>query len=1059
MVLIRCRPRQFWRTLRRAAAAGAAAVLAAFAGAPPAAASIWLQTSTVGHAAPIMRLAADAGRDLVVTASDDKTARIWALGDGRLIATLRPPVGPARTGRLFGAAVHPREDLVAVAGSGSATLPPGPSIWIYRSSSGAFERRLDARGEHVRRLRWSPDGRLLFACYAEPGAFRAFDATSGQLVHEEPFAGDCLALAVRGEQVAAGSRDGTVVVYRAGRVRSGADPASPAALAPVARFGAGGDVLSLDFSPDLRRLAIGYFTAGLGASIVAADSGEVQQRLRTPLDVLQPNEVQPVSTTQAVVWSSDGDFVITAGSADRRPRVEGRVNVFEAASGQLVRGLAVAEDTVTDLVLSPGAAPDGSASARADAVVWGSFAGTWGVVDGVTSASPVATTRSTPQIPFLIRRGASELWLSRDGMTVRWAQGAERVPVSFAVGERSLGAGDTAGLGASRHRRGFFDAAEDFENHFHPKVRGQLIALRTGEVSRALTYLGDEGDVVLATSEGLRRLNRSLQVVWEVRTPTEVRAVNASADARFVVTTLSDGTVRWWRAKDGALLLSVLVMPDGWVMWMPSGHYDASHGVESRIGWLVDRPGAAVPDFFTVGRFRDLFLRPDVIDRVLVTADVEAAVALADAARLALPGTATSGAPQAAASASAAGPTPAQPVSPASAPAATAPAAAAPPQAVDQIADKPDLPVPPVLAPLASLRLDGRSNTVTLRFSLRLPAAASSGSSPASADGIRLEARLDGRLVQPTRVRLPTRLDGREEGEVNISVDDAIRVVQLVARSGDTASEPLRFQVDRSGARPLEPAAPTGALYVVAIGIGAYPDRAMRLDLPAKDATDFVAVQQRQRGFLYREVEARVLRDSQATRSAIEDAMHWLEAQVGPGDLGMVFMAGHGFNDAAGRYYFVPYDYDPARPLATSVPGRSFSDALARLRGRPLLFLDACYAGAVTQRWGQRSVQTARLTNALAAPENSVVVFAASTGQQESLESLEWGNGAFTKLLVQGLGGAARLPSIAAVTTRSLSPFVRQGVIKLTQGRQTPVAVIPDVVPERILATAGAGTP
>ena len=77
MVLIRCRPRQFWRTLRRAAAAGAAAVLAAFAGAPPAAASIWLQTSTVGHAAPIMRLAADAGRDLVVTASDDKTARIW----------------------------------------------------------------------------------------------------------------------------------------------------------------------------------------------------------------------------------------------------------------------------------------------------------------------------------------------------------------------------------------------------------------------------------------------------------------------------------------------------------------------------------------------------------------------------------------------------------------------------------------------------------------------------------------------------------------------------------------------------------------------------------------------------------------------------------------------------------------------------------------------------------------------------------------------------------------------------------------------------------------------
>jgi hypothetical protein len=558
--------------------------------------------------------------------------------------------------------------------------------------------------------------------------------------------------------------------------------------------------------------------------------------------------------------------------------------------------------------------------------------------------------------------------------------------------------------------------------------------LRIGEIARALTYVGDNGDVVLATSEGLRRLDRSLRVVWEVRTPTEVRAVNASADARFVVTTMSDGTVRWWRAKDGELLLSALVMPDGWVMWMPSGHYDASHGVESRIGWLVDRPDAPLPDFFAVGRFRDRFHRPDVIDRALVAGDVDAAIRQADAAKVALPASTTAGAAASPASTPASGPAQVLPVASAS-------------LAVDQIVAPGDLLTPPVLAPLASLRLDGRSSAVTLRFALRAPSAQSAS--------VKLEARLDGRLVEPTSLRLPMVLDGRQDGELTLSVGNDIQVVQLVARAGVLASEPLRFQVDRSGARPLEPTAPTGTLYVVAVGVSAYPDAAMRLDLPAKDAADFVAVQRRQRGRLYRAVEARVLQDSQATRTAIEDAMRWLEAQVGPEDLGVLFMAGHGFNDAEGNYYFAPYDFNRARPLASSVPGGVFSDPLTRLRGRPLLFLDTCYAGAVTQQWGQPSVQTARLANTLVAPENSVVVFAASTGKQKSFERLDWGNGAFTKVLVQGLNGDAQLPSIAAVTTRSLSPFVRKGVVALTNGQQSPVAVIPEAVPERILATPG----
>ena len=339
-------------------------------------------------------------------------------------------------------------------------------------------------------------------------------------MHEETFGGDCLATAVRGDRIAVGSRDGAVAIYSAG----------PSSLAPLARFGAGGDVLSLDFSPDLQRLAIGFYTAGLGAAIVSADSGAREHSLRTPLDILQPGPSQVVSTTQAVLWSHDGRSVITAGSTDRRPGVEGRIHRFDAASGQLLHGQAVAQDTVTDIALaSVHRGGDGTGDAG-DTVVWASFAGTWGVFEVSTRSEPRATVRSTPQIEFLIRQGAPELWLSPDARTVRWARGVERMPVSFRVLERQVGPGTTGGLFNPRTRRGLIDSAQDFENNFRPRVRGQLVALRVGEVSRALSYVGDNGDVALATSEGLRRLDRDLKTVWEVRTPTEVRAVNATPD-------------------------------------------------------------------------------------------------------------------------------------------------------------------------------------------------------------------------------------------------------------------------------------------------------------------------------------------------------------------------------------------------------------------------------------------------------------------------------------------------------------------------------------------------
>ena len=71
----------------------------------------------------------------------------------------------------------------------------------------------------------------------------------------------------------------------------------------------------------------------------------------------------------------------------------------------------------------------------------------------------------------------------------------------------------------------------------------------------------------------------------------------------------------------------------------------------------------------------------------------------------------------------------------------------------------------------------------------------------------------------------------------------------------------------------------------------------------------------------------------------------------------------------------------------------------------------------------------------------------ARLGRQESEEDAAWGNRAFTKALVDGLNWGADLDRAGRITFKGLDFFVSEEVRPLTQGRQTPVTIVPIGVP------------
>jgi uncharacterized caspase-like protein len=234
------------------------------------------------------------------------------------------------------------------------------------------------------------------------------------------------------------------------------------------------------------------------------------------------------------------------------------------------------------------------------------------------------------------------------------------------------------------------------------------------------------------------------------------------------------------------------------------------------------------------------------------------------------------------------------------------------------------------------------------------------------------------------------------------------------------------------------------------VGVSDYEIPQYRLKLAAKDASDFAAVIRRQQGKLYREVVVRELKDRRATRSAFLAELAWLGRAGDKDDTFVLFLAGHGVNDRAGNYHFLTSDASREALRASAIADRDIREALRVLPGRTLLFIDTCHAGNVLG--DRRNGELTRLINDISSPENGVVVFAASSGPQDSQESDDWNNGAFTYALVSGLRGKADPLRAGRITYKGLDYFVAEEVRRLTNGLQTPVSLSPLGLPDFELA-------
>jgi len=948
------------------------------------------------HHAPIKRIDCDAAELILATASDDKTVRLWSLPDGRLLRVLRPPIGEGDEGRLLAVAISPDGRLVATGGHTGADWDGSFSVYLFDTASGRMLRRLAGLENLITHLTFAPDGKHLAVCLAGGAGVRVWRCADWQaMVIDREYGGDSYGACFdRGGLLATTCYDGQVRLYDVGGRRL-AQATAPSANEPY----------GVAFSPDGDRLAVGYADAPV-VSVLGANR-LVELYLPNALGIRGGDFASVAWCGRSRCLYAAGRAIIGAGTyAIRRWADDGHGRATD---------LAAAGNTIMDLhpyrggVLFGSAGPDiGAFDAQGTQILSipsttadlrGSLGPHFRVSgDGATVRFGLLADGGNPAIFSVIGR---RLETEGQGAGANGAA-ANGAPLSGtglngtgANGQATNGGGGATGtLVAPVVRTGRL-IVTGWEDATDPTVNGQPLPLEPFEISRCLAITPDEQHLLIGTDWHLYQFDVYGRRQWRWPASGTVWGVNVSGNGRLVVAAYDDGTIRWHRTGDGELVLALFVHRDGsrWVLWTPDGFFDAAAGAETLIGWHVNRGVDEAADFFPASQFRDRFLRPQEMDRVF------GGVAAATALRGLLP------------------------------------------------------PVLTILTPGDGEAAAGGGTPVAVAFEVR---------SPSGAPLTRLRVMVDGRPLESAPLEMPT-ADGAGVRRITLTLPRAAGELVMIAETPGAVSMPARLALQGTTpltAFPVVTGVPKPMLYALCVGVNGFVGGENTLQYATKDAADMAAVLNRQVGGLYRDIQVQVLNHGRVNREEIVRGLDWLRRSTTSSDVAVLFLAGHGINDVDGRYYFLPETGDLQALRATAVAGIDLVQILAATPGKRIAFLDTCHAGNLFGRHvlqPRSVVNLDRLVNELSSAENGVIAFASSTGGQDSYESPNWENGAFTQAILEALGGAGDLTADRAISINELNFYVSERVKTLTNGVQSPNMLRPDSIRDFPFAMVVAG--
>jgi WD40 repeat protein len=943
-----------------------------------------------GHSAQILDVMFTPDGKTLVSISDDKTIRLWDVASGDLIRTIRGQIGTGYEGMLFAGALSPDGKTLAV---GGFLGKPGDDPEL-----------------HI-------------------GQIRLFDIETGEQIgvikgHENVvFALD---FSHDGKWLASGSGDRASIIWDISPLleEKGAEAKLIAILGGSPNPGP--PVYDLAFSPNKRIFVSASYWRTLMLRELKKNPTGV-----TGFDVLKSFYDMEGHHKQVycVAYAPNGEYIVSGGE-------DGKILLWDG-SGKFVKQIDQSQYTVGTV----------SFSADSTKIVTSGFTGKETRVYSIPSGEKLidfTEHNDTVQASafygndLIATAGGSDndiyIWDATSGMVKTHITGNGKSLLTLGFGEQfQLAFGDSDSSPPDRdveipqHFPQYypFNKSFDFsEMLLNRNVLADHDFTRTQTEYQDKTLEGDskytlritdgtdsetiensrfdgqirsytftrEGNIVVGSSYTLKLYDEEgIRIREFVGHIGEVLAVSVSENGQTLASAATDQTIKLWNLQTGECLATLFVASDNeWVCWTPQGYYAASAGGEKYIGWHLNQGMDTAAEYYPVSVFRKRFFHPELVKHTIAIGNFEQALAEINAESR---------------------------------------------QKIEETA------VTEVLPPRVEWITPKEVTTEADQDSIRICATIHSDKEITA-----VKVLVNGRTQAAKRGLALGGKSSTEKHEIDqeITLTAGNNEITIFAANSDAGATSdtrvVLYNIDW-----MKP-----NVYMVSIGISDYEKSELQLEHADDDAQAMSRLFHAQEGKLYKNVTIKELYDAEATRDNILDALEWLENETTQKDVAVIFIAAHGTNDDKGNFYMLPADADPEKLRRTGVDWNDFVDILGNLPSRVLFFLDTCHSGQLGEnlfRFRGIEVDNTEAIRELASDENGVVILAASTGREFSIERPDWGHGAFTKALLDGMedGKADQTPD-RIIYLRELDYYISERVKELTDGSQHPTTLKPSTI-------------
>lgn len=220
-----------------------------------------------------------------------------------------------------------------------------------------------------------------------------------------------------------------------------------------------------------------------------------------------------------------------------------------------------------------------------------------------------------------------------------------------------------------------------------------------------------------------------------------------------------------------------------------------------------------------------------------------------------------------------------------------------------------------------------------------------------------------------------------------------VQIVYLYEDGSEFKSPPMEIEYQPKG---------NPNLYVYSIGI-AHED----LKFTVKDARDIATEFSKlhdERGIGFRKVDVKVMTGKEETTVLnIRNSFIDLTRQnIKENDLVVVFISSHGKVDYKQNFILMPSDFDSRYEETTSINFQAdILDKLKMLNANILVMIDACHSGGALTGARDYDEGASKVMSSLIEASSGVEVIASCSADEFSFEDASWGNGAFTKAILE----------------------------------------------------------